>query len=60
MYLSHFGLTQPPFSITPNPEFFYAGNQRGAILDALVYAVSHVMPYARESAAVEDQGDLSG
>jgi len=41
MYLSHFGLTQPPFSITPNPEFFYAGNQRGAILDALVYAVTH-------------------
>jgi len=39
MYLSHFGLTQSPFSITPNPEFFYAGNQRGAILDALVYAV---------------------
>ena len=41
MYLSHFGLTQPPFSITPNPAFFYTGNQRGEILDALLYAVTH-------------------
>ncbi len=41
MYLSHFGLSQSPFAITPNPAFFYAGNQRGAILDALVYAVTH-------------------
>lgn len=41
MYLSHFGLSQPPFAITPNPHFFYAGNKRGAILDALIYAVMH-------------------
>ncbi|MES2935786.1 MAG: AAA family ATPase [Pseudomonadota bacterium] len=39
MYLSHFGLNQSPFGITPNPVFFYTGNQRGAILDALMYAV---------------------
>ncbi len=41
MYLAHYGLTQSPFGITPNPEFFYSGNQRGAILDALLYAVTH-------------------
>jgi MSHA biogenesis protein MshM len=39
MYLSHFGLDQSPFGITPNPQFFYEGNQRGAILEALAYAV---------------------
>ena len=41
MYHSHFGLTQPPFNITPNPGFFYSGSKRGAILDALVYAITH-------------------
>jgi type II secretory pathway predicted ATPase ExeA len=41
MYLSHFGLNQSPFNITPNPDFFYAGSNRGAILDALIYAVTH-------------------
>ncbi|HCE08855.1 MAG TPA: sporulation protein [Oxalobacteraceae bacterium] len=41
MYLSHFGLNQSPFSITPNPTFFYAGSKRGAILEALIYAVAH-------------------
>ena len=40
MYLSHFGLNQSPFSITPNPTFFYAGSKRGAILEALIYAVA--------------------
>lgn len=41
MYHSHFGLNQSPFSITPNPAFFYSGSKRGDILDALIYAVSH-------------------
>lgn len=41
MYHSHFGLNQSPFSITPNPAFFYSGNKRGDILEALIYAVSH-------------------
>jgi MSHA biogenesis protein MshM len=41
MYLTHYGLNQSPFGITPNPEFFYSGNQRGAILEALLYAVTH-------------------
>ncbi|UMR29082.1 AAA family ATPase [Massilia sp. MB5] len=39
MYQSHFGLNQAPFNITPNPAFFYSGNERGAMLGALLYAV---------------------
>ncbi|MHB9101340.1 MAG: AAA family ATPase [Sulfuricella sp.] len=41
MYLDHFGLSQSPFKITPNTEFFYPGGNRGAILDALLYAIIH-------------------
>ena len=40
MYYTHFGLTQPPFKITPDTDFFYTGGSRGAILDALIYAVT--------------------
>ncbi|KAB8045006.1 ExeA family protein [Janthinobacterium aquaticum] len=39
LYLRHFGLRAAPFGITPDPAFFYAGNTRGALLEALVYAV---------------------
>ncbi|MDD5240470.1 MAG: AAA family ATPase [Sulfuricella sp.] len=41
MYLDHFGLNQLPFKITPNTGFFYTGGNRGAILDALLYAITH-------------------
>src|SRR5712691_5073876 len=41
MYYAHFGLTQAPFKITPNTAFFFPGGNRGAILDALLYAISH-------------------
>ncbi len=40
MYLEHFGLREAPFRITPHTEFFFVGAQRGATLDALVYAVT--------------------
>ncbi len=39
MYETHFGLSRPPFRITPDTRCFYAGARRGALLDALVYAV---------------------
>ncbi|HEU4707986.1 MAG TPA: AAA family ATPase [Methylophilaceae bacterium] len=39
MYYAHFGLKQPPFKITPNTEFFFSGGNRGAVLDALIYAI---------------------
>lgn len=41
MYLDHFGLQQPPFRITPHTEFFFAGADRGAMLEALIYAITH-------------------
>ncbi len=39
MYLEHFGLKRPPFKITPDPSMFYTGNKRGAVLEALKYAI---------------------
>jgi MSHA biogenesis protein MshM len=41
MYLKHFGLNEPPFRITPHTDFFFGGANRGATLDALLYAISH-------------------
>ncbi len=41
MYYNHFGLDQAPFKITPNTEFFFSGGNRGPILEALIYAISH-------------------
>jgi type II secretory pathway predicted ATPase ExeA/septal ring-binding cell division protein DamX len=40
MYYKHFGLGQPPFRITPDTDFFFEGGNRGAILEALIYAVT--------------------
>jgi type II secretory pathway predicted ATPase ExeA len=39
LYYQHFGLKEPPFKITPNTDFFFSGANRGAVLDALVYAI---------------------
>jgi MSHA biogenesis protein MshM len=41
MYLEHFGLAESPFRITPHTEFFFSGANRGATLDALLYAIMH-------------------
>ena len=41
MYLDHFGLREAPFRITPHTEFFFAGANRGATLEALIYAITH-------------------
>jgi MSHA biogenesis protein MshM len=41
MYLEHFGLNEPPFRITPDTDFFFQGANRGATLDALLYAITH-------------------
>ncbi|MHB9116943.1 MAG: AAA family ATPase [Burkholderiales bacterium] len=40
MYYEFFGLNDAPFKITPNLGLFYSGSNRGAILDALQYAIS--------------------
>jgi type II secretory pathway predicted ATPase ExeA len=39
MYYAHFGLDEPPFKITPNTEVFFTGANRGAVLDAVIYAI---------------------
>jgi type II secretory pathway predicted ATPase ExeA len=39
MYLDHFGLSEAPFRITPHTDFFFAGANRGATLEALIYAI---------------------
>src|SRR3954470_13287474 len=41
LYLDHFGLTEPPFRITPHTDFFFDGADRGATLEALMYAILH-------------------
>lgn len=41
LYLDHFGLAEAPFRITPHPEFFFDGADRGATLEALMYAILH-------------------
>ncbi|MCB5185439.1 AAA family ATPase [Methylobacillus gramineus] len=40
MYYAHFGLKEPPFKITPNTDFFFSGGNRGAVLEALLYAIT--------------------
>lgn len=39
MYHDNFGLNQPPFRNTPDTRIFYPGGKRGAILEALEYAI---------------------
>ena len=41
LYLEHFGLEEPPFRITPHPDFFFDGADRGATLEGLLYAILH-------------------
>ncbi len=38
LYLEHFGLNSPPFSIIPDPGFFYEGADRGMFISALLHA----------------------
>ena len=41
MYYAFFGLTHPPFKITPDTDVFFEGGNRGAILEALIYAITN-------------------
>ncbi len=41
LYLDHFGLNRPPFQITPDLDFFFAGGHRGDILSALLHVAAH-------------------
>lgn len=52
MYLEHFGLTEPPFRITPVTVFFFSGANRGEILDALIYSLSEAEGIVKVSGEV--------
>ncbi|MEZ5525711.1 MAG: AAA family ATPase [Pseudomonadales bacterium] len=39
MYLDYFGLSTPPFGITPDTSLFFDGAERGHILEAMLYAL---------------------
>ena len=41
LYLEHFGLLKPPFKITPDLDFFFAGGRRGDVLTALLHVARH-------------------
>ena len=41
MYCDFFGLKTVPFRVTPDTSLFYAGGEREALLNAIVYAISH-------------------
>ncbi len=41
LYLDHFGLTKPPFQITPDLDFFFSGGRRGDILTGLLHVAAH-------------------
>ena len=41
LYLDHFGLKKPPFKITPDLDFFFAGGRRGDVLTALLHVARH-------------------
>jgi type II secretory pathway predicted ATPase ExeA len=52
MYLEHFGLKEAPFRITPHTDFFFQGANRGATLEALLYAIT------REEGIVKVSGEV--
>lgn len=39
-FLEHFGLTDYPFGLTPNPKLYYASPETEALLAALVFAIT--------------------
>jgi len=41
MYCDFFGLNAAPFRVTPDTSLFYAGGEREALLNAIIYAISH-------------------
>lgn len=41
LYLNHFGLSKPPFQITPDIDFFFSGSHRGDVLTALIHVACH-------------------
>jgi len=41
MYLNFYGLTEPPFNLTPNPKYFFESSRHVEALSTLLYAINH-------------------
>ena len=39
MYASHFGLSEPPFSISPDPRFLYMSHRHKEAMAHLIYGI---------------------
>ena len=52
MYFEYFGLNEAPFRITPHTDFFFGGANRGATLEALIYAILNDQGIVRVSGEV--------
>jgi type II secretory pathway predicted ATPase ExeA/UDP-N-acetylglucosamine 2-epimerase len=46
MYERHFGITGPPFQLSPDPSFYFDGSQHRAALSMLRQAFSRSLPFA--------------
>jgi len=46
MYESYYGLSEHPFSLTPDPDFLFLNENFGKALDQLTYAVNRNEPFA--------------
>jgi len=51
MFLQHFGLTEDPFGVTPDPKFLYFGRQHREALSSLYYSVVESRGFAAMIAA---------
>ncbi|MGH7314283.1 MAG: ExeA family protein, partial [Candidatus Rokuibacteriota bacterium] len=40
MYIEHFGLAEPPFSLTPDPRYVYMSERHREALAHLIYGIS--------------------
>ncbi len=47
MYLEYYGLTEPPFDITPNPRFLYFSAKHREALNHLLYAIRERKGFAQ-------------
>ena len=45
MYERHFGITGPPFQLSPDPSFYFDGSQHRAALALLRQAFSRELPF---------------
>ncbi len=45
VYLDFYGLKEPPFSITPDPEFLFLSNTHKSVIDKVLYGIDNRMGF---------------